>query len=368
MARHRGRRSKTSGRVSDVDLRHIETFLVLCEELHFARTADRLYLAPGRVSRLIRELEREVGAPLFERTSRRVSLLPAGERFRDGARRGLAELGQALDDVRQSVRCIAEVVRVGYQASIRTHLGIQLAATFEERYPRSRVLLTALHGGLDSPFEGLRRGEFDMALVGLPGGDARAAAADDLSFGPILETHRRAVAVAAHHPLAGRLSVRLEDLVDYELLLPDTVLPPAYADAWTPRVTPSGRPLRRTRGDLGDIIGRDRYSIDDLLAMLARSDLAYLTVASLRQRFVSTGLAMVPITDLPPCVIVPMWRTAAENASIRALRNVAGDLARRPVTQRPAPQPKLVLENNLVTRGVSMRSTSGDTCLVRDAR
>src|SRR5690606_15884816 len=66
-----------------VDLRDIEIFLTLAEELHFGRTAERLHVSTPRVSQSIAQQERRIGAPLFERTSRRVTLTPLGARLRD---------------------------------------------------------------------------------------------------------------------------------------------------------------------------------------------------------------------------------------------------------------------------------------------
>lgn len=62
----------------------VEGFLILAEELHFGRTAERLYLSQPRVSRLVASFEREIGGALFERTSRQVRLTPRGVRLRDG--------------------------------------------------------------------------------------------------------------------------------------------------------------------------------------------------------------------------------------------------------------------------------------------
>jgi len=70
-------------------LAQAEAFLVLCDELHFGRTAERLFLSQARVSRLIASLEAEVGGALFERTSRRVRITPLGEQLR--ARRQAAK-------------------------------------------------------------------------------------------------------------------------------------------------------------------------------------------------------------------------------------------------------------------------------------
>jgi hypothetical protein len=65
-----------------MDTAEIEVFLVLAEELHFGRTAERLRMPQPRVSRLVAALEHRTGGVLFERTSRRVRLTPLGEQHR----------------------------------------------------------------------------------------------------------------------------------------------------------------------------------------------------------------------------------------------------------------------------------------------
>lgn len=65
----------------------LEAFLTLAEELHFGRTAARLHVSTARISQTIRSLELRVGARLFARTSRRVSLLPVGQQLLDDLRR-----------------------------------------------------------------------------------------------------------------------------------------------------------------------------------------------------------------------------------------------------------------------------------------
>src|SRR5256885_15386204 len=71
-----------------IESRELETFLVLAEELHFGRTAERLRVSTAQVSQTIRKLERRIGAPLFTPTSRRGELTPGGRQL-------LADLGAA---------------------------------------------------------------------------------------------------------------------------------------------------------------------------------------------------------------------------------------------------------------------------------
>lgn len=75
-----------------VDLRELRTFLALCEEMHFGRAAERLDISQGRVTQIIKHMETKLGSSLFERTSRRVSITPSGERLRERLTPVLAEL------------------------------------------------------------------------------------------------------------------------------------------------------------------------------------------------------------------------------------------------------------------------------------
>jgi DNA-binding transcriptional LysR family regulator len=87
-----------------MDTAEIEVFLVLAEELHFGRTAERLRLPQPRVSRLVAALERRAGGALFERTSRRVRLTPLGQQLASRLRPAYAQLTAALDEARAAAR------------------------------------------------------------------------------------------------------------------------------------------------------------------------------------------------------------------------------------------------------------------------
>jgi len=82
-----------------VSLSQIEYFVAVAEEGHMGRAAARLHISQPPLTRQIRSLEDELGAPLFERTPRGMSLLPTGERFLSHARR-------VLDEVDAARRCL----------------------------------------------------------------------------------------------------------------------------------------------------------------------------------------------------------------------------------------------------------------------
>ncbi|MFP4326680.1 MAG: LysR family transcriptional regulator [Paracoccaceae bacterium] len=113
----------------------LHSFVTVAEELNFRRGAARLGLDQSALSRRIRKLEEHVGAPLFERTTREVSLTPAGRSLYRAAAAILAETGRALDEARRIAEGRAGRVRVGYMAFAATDLLPRAVALFRARHP-----------------------------------------------------------------------------------------------------------------------------------------------------------------------------------------------------------------------------------------
>src|SRR5919204_5355652 len=119
-----------------VELRELHVFLVLHEELHFGRAAERLRLSQTRVSQTIRELETKLGAPLFTRTSRRVTVTAAGEQLYERVAPQLLELQRTLRDLRESGVGVTGSLRLGLSGPSAGGRSLpEIIRLFESRHP-----------------------------------------------------------------------------------------------------------------------------------------------------------------------------------------------------------------------------------------
>ena len=305
------------------ELRELQVFLTVAEELHFGRAAERLQINRSRVSQVIKTLELRVGAQLFERTSRRVRLTPVGEQVLTEVAGPYRELRDALARARELASRVAGTLRIGMYVPINSgRYMAKIIRAFTARHPGAGVELVDT-GFQRDDLEWLRAGDVDMLATRLP------AAGSDLIVGPILSREERLLLVSKEDPLAARESVCLEDFADR--LVADT---PAFRremmDAFIPPVAPSGRRLRRVT----------TRSPEDLLLRIAIGEQVHPTVASLLAYFSHPEITSVPISDLPPSETALVWLSPARSTTIHAFARAAADvlasteLARHPPRKR----------------------------------
>lgn len=292
----------------------IEAFLTLAEELHFGRAADRLRLSQPRVSRLIATLERKVGGPLFERTSRQVTLTPLGKRLRDRLEPAWTEVTASFAEARDYARGTSGTLRLGWPASASGPRLRLLTETFRGRFPECELVIHDVP--MMDIYGSLRGGEIDVLAYWLAGQEEPG-----LTTGPVVEYRARALAVGHRHRLAARESVSAEELADENTLDGPPSTPAAVRDAMWPPVTPSGRPVPR--------IGPCR-STEEVAALVASGRIVHPTVVG-NPVCSREDIRLLPFEDLPPLPLGLIWRTADENARIRALADVARHLGPLPV-------------------------------------
>ena len=204
-----------------MELRQLEAFVAVATELHFGRAAERLHVGTPALSELIRRLERELGTPLFTRTTRRVVLTSAGTELLLRSKVILDEVAAAGAAVRRVAGGDAGTVRLGVTPPAAPVLAPHLIGLFAGEAPQVTVDLRQMW--LPSLSGALTAGEIDVAITcGIPpGGDGLATevfAAEELLVG-----------LRPGHPLAGRRTVSLADLSGEVLGLAPESLFPAWA-------------------------------------------------------------------------------------------------------------------------------------------
>ncbi|MGB3441515.1 MAG: LysR family transcriptional regulator [Actinophytocola sp.] len=219
-----------------MELRDIEIFLTLADELHFGRTAEKLHISPPRVSQAIAKQERRIGAPLFERTSRKVTLTPLGEQLRDDLLAGYRRILDGVESARDSARGGREVLTFGVLGPMWQEIS-PITALFRSRHPDVDLRMREVR--IDDPFALLREREVDIALLWLPVEEA------DLTVGPVAFTEPIVLAVGRAHPLATRSSVALDELSAHTVLPSGLPIPDYWESAVSPVRDPGPAPRSR---------------------------------------------------------------------------------------------------------------------------
>ncbi|MFD8362453.1 MULTISPECIES: LysR family transcriptional regulator [Streptomyces] len=276
-----------------MELRDIEIFLTLAEELHFGRTAERLHITPSRVSHAIKKQERHIGAPLFERTSRTVRLTPVGQQLRDDLLPAHVQIQRAVGQAMARARGFSGALRVGYSTPWCADLVFEAAEVFRGRYAGCTVQVREVQ--FDDPCGLLRRGELDLQVSEVPSVEPGIAA------GPVLICEPRALMIPAGHPLARRDSVSLEDLAGVPMIGPGGNVAKTLLDIHVPTRTPMGRPIPRGPS----------YTFWPEVPCLVAAGLGVSIVAARAARYHNRpGIAFVPFRDGPTMDYGVLWRTA----------------------------------------------------------
>jgi len=276
-----------------MDLRDLEAFVAVAEELHFGRAATRLHMAQPPLSNRIRRLEHELRLQLFERSTRTVTLTDAGRRLLDPARRTLNQAAVTAEVAASILSGEEGRVRTGFAGASSQRLLPMLATAVRRTYPRIGLVLKS-QTYVYTALEELLSGELDLAFVRLP------IAHLELSHRAV-EVEELVCALPADHRLADRQRLRLSELAqeDFVSLAPDqgsmlqaTMVSLCHAAGFRPHIT---------------LLAPDSSTVLALVAAGAGVTITLSSVCPVQ----SVGIVYRPLESIRPSHLVSAlaWRT-----------------------------------------------------------
>lgn len=280
------------------ELRQLRAFVAVAQELNFTRAAERLHLGQQAVSKSVRQLERELGVTLLERTTREVRLTPAGAALLDGALRALDAADAAVARAREVGRGTAGTAEVGVTPAVGARERDAIVRALRHGAPDLSVSFHDLRPSEVAP--ALRTGEVEVVVT------RTAATAGEMATAPLRPSPAE-LRVPAGHRLAGRESVALAEL-DGERLL-----------AWSPPGTPYTDMLLAAAASGGARVTPVEAHVTggSSLSELAEAG----AVALVPRGWAETpGTVAVALDDDVRLPLVALWRPGAQPAAVRRLR------------------------------------------------
>ena len=193
-----------------MELRQLEYFLAVVEEANFTRAAERVHVSQSGVSAQIRQLERELGQPLLDRSRRTVRLTAAGEAALPYARAALAAVEYIHVAVEELTQLVRGTVAIGTVTSHSVDMP-SLLADFHADHPEVEITLST--DSSDTLIEMVCTGRLDAAIVSVGPGERP----DGLEV-EVVTDEAIAAAVCQTDELASRKTIRLTDLADRQLI------------------------------------------------------------------------------------------------------------------------------------------------------
>ncbi|MFC1431853.1 LysR substrate-binding domain-containing protein [Streptacidiphilus sp. N1-3] len=278
-----------------MELRTLRYFVAVAEELHFGRAASRLHMSQPPLSRAIKQLEAEVGAALFDRSSAGVALTPVGAVLLDEAR---ALLDRA-DRLRARVAAAAgaATLTVGLLGDSSDPGAIRLAAAYRRQYPGVEVRIRETD--LTDPTCGLHAGLVDIALTRGPF-DETGLTVRQLRADPV------GALLRADDPLAGRDRLKLADLADRHWFQFPEGTDRAWQSYWNGGERREGPVVR---------------AVQECVQAVLWNGTVGMTLLGHRP---PEGLVVVPLVDMAPSRVVAAWNRGDANPLIHSFVRIAG--------------------------------------------
>jgi DNA-binding transcriptional LysR family regulator len=281
-----------------VEIRELRYFVAVAEEAHVGRAAERLGMAQPPLSRAIAQLERRLGAALFVRTPRGVTLTGAGETLLREGRVALAAVEAAERRTRRTAEATGRApVVLTAKAGASSELMAKLLDAYAAEPDAVEVDVVFSPPGHQALM--LRDGRADVAILHRPFDDLSGFDTDELLV------EGQVLVLPGGHPLSGRASLTLAEATS----LPDLPLP-----RWP-----------HLDGSYPDGPGPELRDLTQVL-QLVRLGRAAMVLPESAQANLRDGLVVVPLSDAPPVTTVIAWPPHSTSAGVAGLVRTAGRL------------------------------------------
>jgi len=325
-----------------MELRHLRYLVGIADAGTFSRAADELRVAQPALTRQMHDLERELGAELFDPQARRATLTPAGEVCARLAREIVEAIEQAVARARlNNSGIVGRCVILTGPLPLASGLLPTFVARMQVRFPGITIVLDEAGG--EAQWDAIINAEADIGIGAVPPQPPAQLA---------IETQRvymfDAIFVSPEHPLAARTSVTLDDLRDVPFL--------ALED-FTPDLGSLREALERemvARGFPQSSIYPRRFSSIESLILHVRAGQGWsITPTALAARL--PGIAVVPLEGFrAPFRAVRIWRTAdtrpITQTVLAELRRFTAETIQQDAEARPTPRPADQVEEPVPTR------------------
>lgn len=290
-----------------MELRHLRYFVALASSLSFTKAAERVHVAQSTLSHQIKQLEEEMGRPLFDRIGKRISLTEAGEAFLGHALRAIQEIDQGIGTLKAFGAEISGAVRIGATQTFNLGFIPECVAAFITLHPTVQPLVSELSA--DAIGNRLRNGELDLGI------SYRPESQGELHFEPLFD-EEMVLVVGRNHPLAQRKRVRMVELNRQRMVL----LPKEFS---TRRMIDDC--FRTCAAE--PVVAAEMNAVAPMLATVARTDVA----AIVAQNAVPVGDELRAIAlESPTPVRTPgiLWKREAQHPQqVRVFAGIVRKLA-----------------------------------------
>jgi DNA-binding transcriptional LysR family regulator len=272
----------------NIQIRHIRSFIAVAQEKSFARAAKRLNVSQPALSQTIIQFEQDTGFPVFERTTRSVTLTPAGEALLAQALTCKKSIDLFHNEIRSIQLGLKSELHVGFLIGTAVQFIPAIVREFERVRPEASLHLREFD--FSDPTAGLRDGKVDCGIIRPPVG------VDDIDVVEIAR-EKCVACLPVKHRLRKRQTVTLDDILDEPIVA--ATVPGIWRDYWLANDYRQNRPAK---------VSFEASTVESELQAVASGKGISITAESTANYYSRPGVVFKAISDMRDCVMAIGYR------------------------------------------------------------